>query len=239
MMCTIKSATAPCKKNINDLHVELGNSSESITHATALALGIQVTSTFKLCEDCTLQKAKQQGVSKTAVAWSTILGERLFFDISSPSTPTFGSKKHWLLIIDDSSNFLEFHSKENSNLVDIILGLIEKLKNKYNLQCCLQESLQTGRAGCWLWIYRPRYVTNRMAVLKENLLPSSTRYMPCSTMVNLSLKAKATNTAMLLKNYLFYLNRTLSPFQQFLGRQREASCLYTKNWWNVYHHLQG
>ena len=34
-------------------------------------------------------------------------GERLFFNISSPSTPTFGSKKHWLLVIDDISNFLK------------------------------------------------------------------------------------------------------------------------------------
>ena len=46
-----QSATAPCKKNINDLHIELGLQSESITHATAKALGIKVTGTFKLCED--------------------------------------------------------------------------------------------------------------------------------------------------------------------------------------------
>ena len=35
-----QSATAPCKKNINNLHVELGHLSEWITHDTTEALGI-------------------------------------------------------------------------------------------------------------------------------------------------------------------------------------------------------
>ena len=91
-----QSATALCKKDINDLHVELGNLSKSITHATANYIGVQVTSTFMLCKDYTLGKAKQQGVSKKAIALSKILGEKLFFDISSPSTPTFGSKIGYL-----------------------------------------------------------------------------------------------------------------------------------------------
>ena len=51
----------------------------SITCDTAKALGIQVTSTFMPCEDCALGKAKQQAMSKKAVACSKTLGERLFF----------------------------------------------------------------------------------------------------------------------------------------------------------------
>ena len=35
--------------------------------------------------------------------------------------------------------------------------------------------------------------------------------------------AEAANTAMLLKNNLIMPNRTLSPFQQFLGRERSMS----------------
>ena len=48
------SATTLPKKNVNDLHVELGHPSETITQATTKALGIQVTGTFKPYEDCTL-----------------------------------------------------------------------------------------------------------------------------------------------------------------------------------------
>ena len=42
-------ATSSYTKNINDLHSKLGHPSKSITHATAKAIGIQVTSTFKPC----------------------------------------------------------------------------------------------------------------------------------------------------------------------------------------------
>ena len=98
-------------------------------------MGIQVTVTFKLCEYCTLGKAKQQGVSIKAAAWSTFLGERLFFDTSTPLTPTFGSKNHWLLVMDDSSNYIwSFFLKEKSFLVDIMISLIKNLKNDNNLQ---------------------------------------------------------------------------------------------------------
>ena len=36
----VQSATAPCKKNINDLHIELGHPSELIIHATVKDMGI-------------------------------------------------------------------------------------------------------------------------------------------------------------------------------------------------------
>ena len=116
------------KKNINNLHVELGHPSKSIICATTKALGIQVTSTFKPCDDCDLGKMKQQAVSKKAVPCLKILGERLFFDIISPSTPTFGSKQHWLLVVDNSSNFIWSFFLKKSNLVDIIVGLIKKFE---------------------------------------------------------------------------------------------------------------
>ena len=96
----VQSTTASCKKNINDLHIELGHPSKSVTCTTTKDMGIQVTSTFKLCEDCALGKAKQQ---KDCCLIKKI-GERLFFDIPSPSTPIAG-KKHWILVIVDSSDY--------------------------------------------------------------------------------------------------------------------------------------
>ena len=101
-----QSAMASPKKNIKNLHVELGHLFKTITHATAKALGIQVTGTFKPCENFALGKAKQCAVSKKALPCSNILGERLFFVISSPSTSTFDGKQHWLLIIDDSNDYI-------------------------------------------------------------------------------------------------------------------------------------
>ena len=75
----LQSATAPFKKKIKDLYVELGHPSETITSAMAKALGIQVTSTFKLYEDCTLGKATKHAISKKAVPCTKFLGKWLIF----------------------------------------------------------------------------------------------------------------------------------------------------------------
>ena len=34
--------------------------------------------------------------------WLEILGERIF---SSPSSPTLGGEKHWLLVVEDITDF--------------------------------------------------------------------------------------------------------------------------------------
>ena len=86
------------QENINNLHAELGDPSEVITHATTKEMGIQVTGIFRSCEDCALGKTKKGRVCKKAVVCSKVWGERQFFDISSPITPTFGGMK-------DSTNF--------------------------------------------------------------------------------------------------------------------------------------
>ena len=139
------SATAFFKHDINDLHVALGHPSEAITRSTTKNFNRQVTSTFELCEDCTLGKAKQQAVSKKAVPCSRILGEWLFFDISSPSTPTFGGKRHWLLMIDDHSDYCwSFFLSEKSDLTQKMIGLIKDLKIKYDIQV---QRLQCNNTG--------------------------------------------------------------------------------------------
>ena len=76
-----------------------------ITHALAKSMGIEVTGIFKPCKECALGKAKMGVIRKKAVAFSIFL-KRLFFNISFPSTPTFGGKKHWLLIVEDNINYM-------------------------------------------------------------------------------------------------------------------------------------
>ena len=54
---------------------------------------------------------------------------------------------HWLLIIENSSNFTwSFFLKEKSNLADVIIGLIKNLNNKYNLQDNKEESVAFDKA---------------------------------------------------------------------------------------------
>ena len=140
----VSSATAIPKRNINNLHVELGHPSETITHITTKALCIQVTGMFKPCKDCDLGKAKQGAVSKKTTLIANFRG-KAFFDISTPFTPTLGSKHHWLLVIDDCSDYLwSFFLKEKSDSVETMLGLVNNLKIILNLQ---MQYLHCNNAG--------------------------------------------------------------------------------------------
>ena len=246
------SANALHKKYINALYFELGHSSESITYVTVKVMGIQVTSIFKLCKDCALGEAKQHEVSKKSVSWLKILGKTLFFDISSPSTPPFGGKKHWLLVVEDSGNCAwSFFLKKKSNLSGVMLGLIKNLRNKYSMKvqylccnnagenvafkkACKQEGLGEGfkytapdmpqQKGHVEWKFAT--LLNKVCTMLDG--------GKFNTFLCNGLGDTAANTTMLLKNNLSTQSRTSSPFQHFWGREREASVLDVKICWNVY-----
>ena len=124
-------------------------------------------------------------------------GERLFFDISSPSTPTFGGKHHWLLVINDCSDYCwSFFLKEKSDLAQTMLGLVNNLKIKLNLQvqrlCCDNAGKnQAFERTCnheGLGInfkYTAPCTPQQNGSLNASLLPFSTGYMPCSTVESL------------------------------------------------------
>ena len=62
-------------------------------------------------------------------ACSKIIGERIFFNISLPSTRTFGAKKHWLLVVEDSMDFAwSYFFKEKKDLTTVVMGLLEVWK---------------------------------------------------------------------------------------------------------------
>ena len=178
----VQSATAICFNNTNDFHVELGHPSETITYATANDMGIQVNGSFKPHEDCAFGKTKKSRVSKKTVACSKNLGGRLFSDISSPSTPTFGGKKHWLLVMEDSRDYAwSFFLKEKLDLAVIMLGLIKNLKisiicryNTYTVtsQVKMFSSKKPTNRKSWGWTLNilPHISHNKMAVSNKNLL---------------------------------------------------------------------
>ena len=121
------------------------------------------------------------------------------------------------------------------------MGLIKNLKNKYNLQiqnlgcnnagenaafekACKQDGLGVDfehtvsdmpqQNGC---------IKQKFATL-FNQVCAMLNGEKFNAYLQNGLWAKAANTIMLLENNLLTLNRNLSPFQQFLGREREASC---------------
>ena len=91
-----KSFPQQQKKGSNFLHAEVSHPLEVITRATKelwdfISLGC--LSLVKIV------------FGKKAIKCSKVLRKRLFFDISSPLSPTFGSKKHLLLVMEDITDF--------------------------------------------------------------------------------------------------------------------------------------
>ena len=150
-------------------------------------MGIQVTSTIQPCEDCALEKSKKDSVCKKAIANSNFFGERLIFDISSPSNPTFGGMKHWLRVVKDSINYVwSYCLKKKLDLAGVMMGLIKNLKTKYNIHVQYlhydygHENVAFKKARNSL----PPLLLNRMTILNRSLLPFSTGYMSCSMVGN-------------------------------------------------------
>ena len=57
----------------------------------------------------------------------------LFFNISSPLTPTFGCRKHWLLVIENNTDYAWSYFLK-SKVKNVMLALIKTLKAKYDIQ---------------------------------------------------------------------------------------------------------
>ena len=83
-------------------------------------MDLQLTSMFEHYEACALRKDKKAELSKMAMA----KGKRLFINISSLSTAIMGSKKHWLLMLKDSTEYVSsYFLKERSELKHVMIPL--------------------------------------------------------------------------------------------------------------------
>jgi hypothetical protein len=89
---------------VNEYHEQLGHPSMDTTKQTAKARGINLIGPTYPCKDCAIGKGKQKRVSKESVPRSTVPGEKLFIDISSPKQASIGGSKHWLLVLDDATD---------------------------------------------------------------------------------------------------------------------------------------
>ena len=132
--------------------------------------------------------------------------------------------------------------KEKLDLAGVMLGLIKNLKNKYNMQVqylhcdnggkyiafektCKQEGLEVD------FEYTAPGMPQQNGCIKQKFATLFNQVCEMlnggkfNTYLQSGLLVEAANTAMFLENNCLSPSRILSPFQQFLGREREASCL--------------
>ena len=89
---------------INRMHKVYNHASEDVLRATANSYGWKIIGKFEACKDCQTSNIQQKGVSKSTETKSTIPGERIFFDISSIKTPSYGGNRFWLIALDDATS---------------------------------------------------------------------------------------------------------------------------------------
>ncbi len=227
-------------RDINQYHKALGHPSEAITRATAHAEGILLKGNFSPCEDCALGKARQANVSKKAVPRSTNKGERLFIDISSPSTKSMGGKQHWLLIVDDCTDYCwSYFLKEKSDLKDHVIELIKEMHLKYNckvkcIRCdnageniSLEKACKQEGLGVFFEYTAPGTpqqngrVERKFATLYNRVRAMLNGGKFSSSLRN-QLWAEAAQTATVLQNSLVSQQGAMSPYHQFFGKRRTS-----------------
>ena len=119
-----QTSIAPCKENINNHTL---SSNILLSHLPMPMLKPSISKSLVPSNHVKIALwVKPSNEQKEKGCFSKILGERLFLDRSSPSTPTFVGKWQWLLVIDDSGDFIwSFLLKEKSNIANIMRGLIK------------------------------------------------------------------------------------------------------------------
>ena len=145
--------------------------------------------------------------------------------------------------MEDSNNYVwSFFLKEKTDLDGVMLDFIKNLKNKYNMQAqylyhdnadenvVFEEAYKQKGLGLEFKCTAPGTPQQNGHIERKfaNLFNQVHAMLNCDKFNDFlcnGLWAKAANIVTLLKNNLLILSRTLSLFQQFLGREREASYL--------------
>ena len=120
--------------DVNEFHHLLGHCSESKAKSVASYYGVKLTGQFHPCDDCARAKARQANVPKSVPEEkkASAPGERLFFDVSSIKTKSFGGAKYWLLVVDDHTRVcFSYFLPAKNKVAATMVGLIKHLKKAY------------------------------------------------------------------------------------------------------------
>ena len=107
-------------------------------------------------------------------------------------TPTYEEKKHWLLVVEDSSDYAwSYFLKVKLVLRNVMLGFIKEFKSKYGIQVKYAQCVNAGenedferackQEGISIKVKYPTLGTpQQVALLNGNLLLSLKGDLQCS-----------------------------------------------------------
>jgi hypothetical protein len=125
------------------------------------------------CEHCALSKADQKKFSTISEHKATKVGERLYMDISSVNTHTFGGNKYWLLVVDELSDMCwSYFLHAKSDLSNHMLSLITKLNNMQHVNAKYIRCDDAGEN----WTFQRKSVVALFNLTFEYTGPGSPQY---------------------------------------------------------------
>jgi hypothetical protein len=114
--------------DINEFHLIMNHAGEETLRLTAKAHGIKLKEQLKPCFACKMANARKPKVPKSTETVAEKLGERIFIDISSIKSKSYGGTKFWLLVVDDKSDkSWSFFLKNKSDQGDTMLTFLKQM----------------------------------------------------------------------------------------------------------------
>ena len=118
------------------LHYMMGHKRKHLINPTTKYLGIQTTRKLNSCEHCTRGKIRQAKITKISKSQQAKNPrERIFIDISSMIRPSADGKKHWLLTVDEATDYTHsFFLQKKNDLIETMLIQIKNLLMKFHIR---------------------------------------------------------------------------------------------------------
>ena len=116
-------------------HQMTGHTGEHLLRTTAENIGIKLTGKLEPCEICAQVKIRQANVPKKKEKQvPSRPGYRMFIGISSFKHESMGGKRHWLIAVDEFSDYSHsFFLRKKSDQTVMIPIWIKGLKTKYGI----------------------------------------------------------------------------------------------------------
>ena len=117
------------------LHLMTGHTGEHLLKPTANYMKLELVGRLPPCEVCSKAKIRQRNVQKKKIKkMPTKPGYRVFIDISSFKQVSRGGNKHWLIMVDEFSDYTHSFFGKKSDQIKILPMWIKGIAKKHGIE---------------------------------------------------------------------------------------------------------
>ena len=121
---------------ISKFHEMTGHTGEHLLRPTANCMKLKLIGRLPPCEVCAKAKIRQTNIPKKKIKkLPTRPGYRVFVDICSFKQVSRGGNRHWLIVVDEFSDYTHsFFLKRKNDQIQVMLIWIRILSKKHNIE---------------------------------------------------------------------------------------------------------